>query len=75
MKLTQLPAANDLVSERQRLQDMVDAAELGLIDLKIGGKIPAESVVAVVRAPLIAECRAQIAAIDRQLAVLGVEVD
>lgn len=75
MKLTQLPTANELVSERQRLQYMVDAAELGLIDLKIGGKIPAESVVAVTRAPLIAECRAQIAAIDRQLAVLGVEVD
>jgi len=75
MKLTELPAANHLVSDRQRLQDMVDAAELGLIDLKIGGKIPAESVVAVTRAPLIAECRAQIAAIDRQLAMLGVEVD
>lgn len=75
MKLTQLPAANDLVSARQRLQDMADAAELGLIDLKIGGKIPAESVVAVARAPLIAECRAQIAAIDRKLAALGVEVD
>ena len=75
MRLTELPAANNLVSDRQRLEDMADAAELGLIDLKLGGKIPAESVIAVTRAPLIAECRAQIAAIDRQLAALGVEVD
>lgn len=75
MKLTQLPAANHLVSDRQRLQDMADPAELGLIDLRVGGKIPPESVVAVTRAPIIAECRAQIAAIDRQLAQLGVELD
>ena len=75
MKLTELPAANELVDQRHRLQAFADAAELGLITLQVGGKYPADSLVAVCRAPFIAECRAQIADVDRQLAKLGVQVD
>ncbi len=75
MKLTELPAANDLVAQRHRLQAFADAAELGLIEVIVGGKYADETLKMVCRAPLIAEVGAQIAAIDRQLAGLGVEVN
>lgn len=75
MKLTALPTATQLVEQRHKLQAFADAAELGLITMTVGGKHPADSVIAVCRAPFIAECRAQMADIDRQLAKLGLEVD
>lgn len=75
MKVTQLPAANDLVSQRHKLQSLADTAEIGIFDVVVGGKYASESLKAVCLAPFIAECNAQIAAIDRQLAELGVEVD
>lgn len=75
MKLTELPTATELVAQRHRLQEFADAAELGLMALTVGGKYPSDSLVAVCRAPFIAECRAQIAEVDRALAKLGVEVD
>ena len=75
MKATQLPQVMALVAERRKLQEMADAAELGFITMQVGGKWPADGLVAVCRAPFIAECRAQIADIDRQLAKVGVEVD
>lgn len=75
MKLTELPAANRLVDERHRLQALADAAEIALFDVIVGGKYADDSLKSVCRAPFIAECNAQIAAIDRQLAALGVEVN
>jgi hypothetical protein len=75
VKLTELPKASELVDRRYKLQALVDAVEVGLIDVILGGKYADESLKAVCRAPLIAECQAQIAFVDRQLAGLGVEVD
>lgn len=64
-----------LVTQRQKLQEMADAAELGLINLSVGAAIASDSIKAVVRTPIIAECKAQMAAVDRELKALGVEVD
>ncbi len=75
MKATQLPAVMDLVARRQKLEAMADAADLGLINLSVGAAIAGEGIVAVVRPVIMAECRAQIAAVDRELRTLGVEVD
>ena len=75
MKLTDLPAVTTLVAERQRLQDMLDAAELGLVDLRIGAAVAGVSLVAVCHPAILTECRAQISAIERKLAALGVVVD
>jgi hypothetical protein len=75
VKLTELPEATRLVNERHLLRTLADTAEIGIFDVFVGGKYASESLKAVCRAPFIAECNAQIAAIDRQLAELGVEVD
>lgn len=75
MKLTNLPRVTALVSRRQKLQEMIDAAELGLINLSVGAAIAAEDIKGVVRPVIIRECQAQIAAVDRDLMALGVEVD
>jgi hypothetical protein len=75
VKATQLPAVMALVSQRQKLQEMVDAAELGLINLSVGAAIASDSIKAVVRPAIIGECRAQIALLDRELRTYGVEVD
>jgi hypothetical protein len=64
-----------LVSQRQKLQEMVDAAELGLINLSVGAAVAADDLKAVVRPVIMAECRAQISAVDRELAALGVDID
>lgn len=75
MKATQLPQVMALVSQRQKLQEMADAAELDLINLSVGVAIASNSIKAVVRPVIIAECKAQMAAVDRELKALGVEVD
>lgn len=75
MKATQLPQVMALVSQRQKLQEMVDAADLGLINLSVGAAIANDSIKAVVRPVIMAEVRAQIAHLDRELKTLGVEVD
>lgn len=75
MKLTALPEVTALATRRQKLQEMADAAELGLIDLRIGSAYPYDSITAVTRPAIIAECRALIAQTDRDLKALGVEVD
>lgn len=75
MKLTQLPSVTALVTRRQKLQDMADAATLGLINLSIGAAIADEAMKAVVRPAIITECAACIAQIDRELAALGVVID
>lgn len=75
MKATQLPQVMALMTQRQKLQEMVDAAELGLINLSVGAAIASDSIKAVVRPAIIAECKAQIAAVDRELKAHGVEVD
>ena len=75
MKLTQLPIVTDLVAQQQRLQDMVDAAQLSLIDLRIGGKAADLNVISVCHPAILRECRAQIANIESRLRTLGVEID
>lgn len=75
MKLTDLPRVNALVAQRQNLQDMLDAAELGLVDLRIGAAIADINLVSVCHPAIITECRAQIAQIERQLGALGVMID
>lgn len=75
MKATQLPQVMALMSQRQKLQEMVDAAELGLINLSVGAAIAGDAVKAVVRPVIMAEVRAQIAQLDREQKALGVEVD
>lgn len=75
MKATQLPWVIDLITRRQKLHDMADAAELGLINLSVGVGIADDAMKAVVRPPILVECRARIAGIDRELAALGVEID
>lgn len=75
MKATQLPQVMALVTQRQKLQEMADAAELDLINLSVGAAIASDTIKAVVRPVIIAECKAQIAAVDRELKALGVEVD
>lgn len=75
MKVTELPAVIEQVTLRQKLQDMADAADLGLINLSVGTAICNEGMKAVVRPVILAECRARIAHVDRTLAAWGVEVD
>jgi hypothetical protein len=75
VKLTALPAVTQLVAQRQRLQDMVDAAELGLIDLRVGAAVAGVALVSVCHPAIVGECRAQICQIERELAALGVEID
>jgi hypothetical protein len=75
VKATQLPAVMDLIARRQKLEAMLDAADLGLINLSVGAAIAGPDVVAVVRPVIMAEVRAQIAHVDRNLQALGVEVD
>ena len=75
MKLTSLPSVGALVTRRQALEAMADAAELGLIDVVVAGKFADDNVKAVCLPVVAAECRAQMAAIDRELEALGVEVD
>lgn len=75
MKLTDLPKVTALVSERQKLEEMADAADLGLIILSVGSAMAGPDIVAVVRPVIMAEVRAQIAHVDRNLQSLGVEVD
>ena len=75
MKATDLPMVTELIARRQKLQDMVDAAELGLINLSVGTVFVGEDIKAVCRPAIICECRAQMAAIEKQLATYGIEVD
>lgn len=75
MKATELPAVMDLIARRQKLEAMLDAAELSLINLSVGSAIAGPDIVAVVRPVIMAEVRAQIAHVDRNLQSLGVEVD
>lgn len=75
MKLTSLPAVNALVAERQKMQDMLDAAELGYVYLRIGAAAAGASLVSVCHPAILTECRAQICRIERELAALGVVVD
>lgn len=75
MKATQLPQVMALISQRQKLLAMVDAAEIGLINLSVGAAIAGEDIKAVVRPAIMLECTAQVAKIERELQALGVEVD
>jgi len=75
VKATQLPQVMALVAQRQKLQEMADWAELGLINLSVGAAIASDAIKAVVRPVIIAECKAQMAAVDRELKALGVEAD
>lgn len=75
MKATQPCRVMALAAKRHKLQEMANAAKVGLINLSVAASIAGASINASVRPAIIAEYRAQIAAVDPDLKALGAEVD
>ncbi len=74
MKLSMFPIVKRTVEARERIENLIDRAEIGQLFVTVGGQQQDEAMSAVVKPVIIGELKARRASLDRDLEAYGVQV-